>query len=478
MSGNEPISIASVRDYMLKNNSQVRNHDLVTHFRQQLNDPANKNKVRGEFKEIVHQLATVQEINGEKYFVLKKPKEAPAVLRKPPRQHTSHKSHNRPVSGPPVMRNTKMFEDMLANQMSKGHPPGTLGSVAEHDKENKTGDVRGLSKSYMMKTASMDSIESTGSGGGNDGTNRKISGAMGNENEDRLSQISVDELLDDQEIEGDDLLPTIQLEPIEKEWILTAARGNRANIMCLLEQDSSLAKKKTALHWAAKHGREDIVAMLAAKGADVNAKSHGGYTPLHLASMHGNDKVIKILIEEFNANINTRDYSGRKPRQVAKKTLTIEAQGLLENILSDKAADVSSPAGAIRKKSHTSKQYSSVNSIITPSAALVGFYGGELPMQQLETPPDKQRDRASSLGKFLHKKDKKKHKKEQRAATADIPPEYATPSAGLSPSLRKRIVQGPGAKLETNVVRSSFRRLVGTTLERGSSPKGFVSNAV
>lgn len=76
--------------------------------------------------------------------------------------------------------------------------------------------------------------------------------------------------------------------------------------MCLLEQDPSLAHKRdftsgyTALHWAAKHGREDIVAMIARSGGDVNAKSHGGYTPLHLASMQGHDKVIKILVEKLS----------------------------------------------------------------------------------------------------------------------------------------------------------------------------------
>jgi hypothetical protein len=57
------------------------------------------------------------------------------------------------------MRNAKMFEDMLSTQMSKGPPPGTLGHVSEHDKENTSGDVRGLSKNYLMRASSVDSIE-------------------------------------------------------------------------------------------------------------------------------------------------------------------------------------------------------------------------------------------------------------------------------------------------------------------------------
>ena len=38
----------------------------------------------------------------------------------------------------------------------------------------------------------------------------------------------------------------LQLEPLEKEWFITAARGNRAQIMCLLEQDRNLATKKVS----------------------------------------------------------------------------------------------------------------------------------------------------------------------------------------------------------------------------------------
>ena len=101
-------------------------------------------------------------LQGEKYFVLKRPKEAPAVLRKPPtkapRPHPAGSYKSRPVSGPPVMRNAKMFEDMLATQMSKGHAPGSVGHTAEFDKENR-GDVKALAREHMKRASSVDSLD-------------------------------------------------------------------------------------------------------------------------------------------------------------------------------------------------------------------------------------------------------------------------------------------------------------------------------
>ncbi|KAK2559780.1 hypothetical protein P5673_017876 [Acropora cervicornis] len=88
---------------------------------------------------------------------------------------------------------------------------------------------------------------------------------------------------------GDDLMsgPSIRFEPLEKEWFITAARGNRAQIMCLLEQDRNLATKR-------------------------------GYTPLHLAAMHGHDDVIKTLVTDpVGALPNTfrRGHGHSKERQ-------------------------------------------------------------------------------------------------------------------------------------------------------------------
>ena len=52
----------------------------------------------------------------------------------------------------------------------------------------------------------------------------------------------------------------------------------------------------TALGHAAKHGHKEIVELLIAEGAGVNAKKKGESTPLHNAAWGGNKEIIELLI--------------------------------------------------------------------------------------------------------------------------------------------------------------------------------------
>nr|XP_047906573.1 uncharacterized protein LOC125180432 isoform X6 [Anser cygnoides] len=73
----------------------------------------------------------------------------------------------------------------------------------------------------------------------------------------------------------------VALDPVEKEWLQGAAGGDLPVLSHLLQQEPALATKKdftsgfTALHWAAKHGKEDMAAMLVDAGADINMRAHG-----------------------------------------------------------------------------------------------------------------------------------------------------------------------------------------------------------
>ena len=72
---------------------------------------------------------------------------------------------------------------------------------------------------------------------------------------------------------------------------------------------------RTPLHWAANYGRVEIVRLLCDRGADVEARTTGGwrlgFRPLHYAADFGHISVVIELIEERNAEINARDNYGR-----------------------------------------------------------------------------------------------------------------------------------------------------------------------
>nr|XP_050865921.1 uncharacterized protein LOC127071084 isoform X2 [Vespula vulgaris] len=86
---------------------------------------------------------------------------------------------------------------------------------------------------------------------------------------------------------------------------------------------------QTALHWAAKHGDENIVKMIAGTYRDyikdvnvttldssfVLLSQNGGYTPLHIAMQFDHENVFNLLVQVYGANQEIRDYSGKKARQ-------------------------------------------------------------------------------------------------------------------------------------------------------------------
>jgi len=69
---------------------------------------------------------------------------------------------------------------------------------------------------------------------------------------------------------------------------------------------------ETPLHLAAKWGHKEIVALLLANRADVNAKTESGDTPLHYAAENGEDDVAALLLVS-HAEVDSRNKWGQTP---------------------------------------------------------------------------------------------------------------------------------------------------------------------
>ncbi|CAG2251355.1 ILK [Mytilus edulis] len=70
------------------------------------------------------------------------------------------------------------------------------------------------------------------------------------------------------------------------------------------------------LHWAAREGRTNIVDMLIARGARINATNMGDDTALHLAASHGHRDIVMMLLHN-KANINAVNEHGNTPLHYA-----------------------------------------------------------------------------------------------------------------------------------------------------------------
>lgn len=116
----------------------------------------------------------------------------------------------------------------------------------------------------------------------------------------------------------------VPLEQSEHEWLVKCAAGHWSQVYGLLLRDNQLAEKRdfmsgfTALHWAAKCGNSDMLGKiidLSKRGGvdiDVNAKTHGGYTPLHIAALHDQEYIMAMLVGEYGADPSIRDNCGKK----------------------------------------------------------------------------------------------------------------------------------------------------------------------
>ncbi|XP_024149369.1 ankyrin repeat domain-containing protein SOWAHA isoform X1 [Oryzias melastigma] len=285
------VSEESLLDYFHSaagNSGRVRNADILKTFKPFIghSDLQLRAKYREEFKLIIDRIAVVKSENGEKYLILKK--------------KYRHLLQERDAK--------RLGSD--ADQPRHASPTRTAATA-----QWETTD--GLTRPTHQRDERMGTVQHPQQGGDQHNGEDELGSDSGSKSESEH----------DEESTGSMGSASVALDPTEKEWIYSAASARVPDLLKLLVQDPSLANKKdftsapdcgdnhlsqgfTALHWAAKHGNEDMVTLVADAGADVNLKSHGGYTPLHIAALHGHQHILDLLIQSYGAKENLRDYSG------------------------------------------------------------------------------------------------------------------------------------------------------------------------
>ncbi|KAI6653296.1 Ankyrin repeat domain-containing protein SOWAHB-like isoform X1 [Oopsacas minuta] len=120
-------------------------------------------------------------------------------------------------------------------------------------------------------------------------------------------------------------------------WNKSARECDADSILRLLTRDTHLVNCAdhifgyTALHWAAKKGRNDIIAMLLTSGALIDIRSVSGSTPLHLATQSGKWNVVETLVVEFRADIKLRDNNSRRAIEYLKPNAPSGMSSLLQS---------------------------------------------------------------------------------------------------------------------------------------------------
>ena len=87
----------------------------------------------------------------------------------------------------------------------------------------------------------------------------------------------------------------------------------------------------TVLHIASKENNEpEIIDLLVKSGANVNAQDAEGFTPLHMAAIHGNLKIVKKLVD-LDADVNIITTDGKNAAELAHLNEELEIEEYLES---------------------------------------------------------------------------------------------------------------------------------------------------
>uniref|UniRef100_A0A667XBJ8 Sosondowah ankyrin repeat domain family Cb n=1 Tax=Myripristis murdjan TaxID=586833 RepID=A0A667XBJ8_9TELE len=301
--------------FLTERGGRVKNTDLTNHFKAIFpDDPEKKAMIREKFKSYVDNIAFVKSESGVKFVCLKKKFRGSVKENACVGNGTS-----RSVQGLDQERDTVAehgSSSVTAQHLSGSEGNSTPKGSRKHFIEVMMNSSPQVRRSIVFRNSVYLSSRSQDS----------------KSDSDSASLISCT-LEDDR--------TSVALDPLEHEWMMCASDGQWDSLHRLLTTEPYLLLKKdfvtgfTCLHWAAKHGKSELLALIInfakqqAVPIDVNVRSNTGYTPLHLAAMHNHMEVVKLLVGAYDADVEIRDYSGKKACQYLTNSVTADMRDII-----------------------------------------------------------------------------------------------------------------------------------------------------
>uniref|UniRef100_A0A3Q3JJV9 SOWAHA-C winged helix-turn-helix domain-containing protein n=1 Tax=Monopterus albus TaxID=43700 RepID=A0A3Q3JJV9_MONAL len=326
-----------VQEFLTERGGRVQQMELIDHFLSALGgDDQSKERVDREVLEhTVDIVGFVKVENGVKFVCLNTEGGAETVMRTDADGHSNLEcngniqetlDNNSPVIGIP--------------DLDQAHPGGSHSQQVRGARRVSKGSQRAILTSCLSEDSALEALDPSGDINTPKGSRRNFIELMMNRSPQvRRSLISRGSRLWDS-VKGDgdsaSLLSSatdedcasVTLDPLEHEWMLCASDGLWERLQSLLAVEPSLVTKRdfvtgfTCLHWAAKQGKAELLSQLLAFAKEntipvnVNVRSSAGYTPLHLAAMHGHTQVGWYwLVIYWEADPEARDYSGKRAIQ-------------------------------------------------------------------------------------------------------------------------------------------------------------------
>lgn len=373
----------AILNTLIEGNGKVKNTDLLSKFKEHLNcgDAAEKKQNRDLFKTFVNNIAVVKEFQETKYIVLKKVYHH--LLDSYTDQTTPSGKQEKDDEQPeePVGERSAHPQYVEGGGSDLKRSPSNVSFIEAALEKSKNVNLKPVKSLHFSVPLKSDPEDSDGRGAAcptkkETRTNKPYSLPLRMPPVDvsHLNKQTAPEHLDDEQrphsspqckrkptdgVVGTSGSPQFRrhfktpkqaeepkdlhhcpLDSLEHLWLVKSATGQWSHVHGLLLKDAQLAEKKdfmsgfTALHWAVKSGNVDMVSIIiqesrkSDRGLDINAKSHGGYTPLHIAAIHSHLHMIDLLLN-YGANRNVRDNCGKKAYHYLPKEVPRELKELL-----------------------------------------------------------------------------------------------------------------------------------------------------